>query len=127
MFLTNPAFQWSLDKRTAILLEDLIYEANDSQVYVAPAGFETDFATIPRPFWPIASPYEKDHQLSAVLHDWLYHLKAGTPYFLSRLQCDNLFLEAMASQGSPAWKRNTIWAAVRTFGWLPWSKKKLIV
>jgi len=122
-FATNPAFRWSLSKRTAVLLEDLIYQAGDGEIYVTPLGFETDFATIPRPLWVVASPYERDHQLSAVLHDWMYHLQGGTPYFANREKCDALFKEAMKSQGAPAWKRNTIWAAVRSFGWLPWRNK----
>src|SRR4029078_9803104 len=61
-------------------------------VYV-PAGFETDFASMPRPLWSILPPtglYGK----GTVLHDYLYR-KSGVPRELA----DRILLEAMEVLG----------------------------
>ena len=43
--------------------------------FVVPAGFETDFASIPRLFWRVAGyPCDKHHRCAALLHDYLYAL-----------------------------------------------------
>jgi len=47
-----------------------------------------------------------------VVHDWLYYNKHD------RKEADKIFLEAMKSEGVPAWRRLPIYSAVRAFGWL---------
>lgn len=78
-------------------------------VYV-PAGFETDFASIPRPLWNIFPPTGK-YGKAAVIHDFLYR-KSGVP----REKADKIFLEAMECLGVGWWTRQTIYRAVRLFG-----------
>jgi len=78
-------------------------------VYV-PAGFETDFASIPRPLWNILPPtgaYGK----AAVVHDWCYR-KSG----ISRELADKILLEAMETLGVSWLTRHLIYRAVRVFG-----------
>jgi hypothetical protein len=80
-------------------------------VFLVPAGFETDFASIPRLFWSVIGHPAGQYAQAAVLHDFLYRTKA-----VSRKKADALFSEAMAVLEVPAWKRWTMWAAVRVGG-----------
>ena len=85
-----------------------------------PAGFKTDFASVPRIFWPIlppAGPYTQ----AAVLHDYLYNQQKRP-----RAECDSIFREAMGVLGVPEWKRQTMYQAVNAFGWIPWKSKKRV-
>lgn len=83
---------------------------------IVPVGFKTDFASIPRLFWRILPPigiYGK----AAVLHDYLYASQLST-----RKWADQIFLEAMTVLNVPTWKRQVMFRAVRTFGWLAWNQ-----
>lgn len=80
---------------------------------VVPAGFLTDFASVPRFLWPIFPP-TGPWQRAAVVHDWLYTRAADCPRFLA----DALFRDAMQAAGVPAWRRVAAYYAVRCFGWL---------
>lgn len=78
-------------------------------VYV-PAGFETDFASIPRGLWNIFPP-TGTYGKAAVIHDYLYR-KSGVP----RALADKIFLEAMGVFGVSWFTRHVIYRAVRLFG-----------
>jgi hypothetical protein len=65
------------------------------------------------PFW---SRYGK----AAVLHDWLYQSK-----IVSRAMADLIFKEAMTILKVPAWQITLMYAGVRVFGWLGYSKNNL--
>ena len=78
-------------------------------VYV-PAGFETDFASIPRGLWNIFPPTGQ-YGKAAVIHDFLYR-KSGVP----RDKADKIFLEAMEVLGVGWLTRHVIYRAVRLFG-----------
>ena len=87
-----------------------------------PAGFLTDGATVPRPFWWLIAPFGV-HGQAAVLHDIL--CETGTmfrnelPYEISRKEADQIFLEAMRATRVSWWKRALMYGAVRlwaTFG-----------
>jgi hypothetical protein len=76
------------------------------------AGTKTDGASIPRIFWTILSPFG-DYFSSAVIHDFLYQ---GKYHQFTRLQSDQIFLEAMKCAGVPWYRRGVIYRAVRIFG-----------
>lgn len=78
-------------------------------VYV-PAGFETDFASIPRPLWNLFPPTGR-YGKAAVIHDYLYR-KSG----VKRDLADQIFLEAMDCLGVSWLTRHLIYRAVRLFG-----------
>ncbi len=82
-----------------------------------PAGFITDFASIPNPLRGLI-PQWGLYGKAAVLHDYAYQT-----HCMTRLEADNLFLEAMVVLDVPRWQRTIMWAAVRLFGWLAWHKK----
>lgn len=118
---TNPLdVRIQSDGRCGVLLAEFDYHvgAEDSEDIIhVPAGFETDFASTPIFSWPIFPPWGK-YSKAAVVHDFCYHAKDRT-----RLEADLIFLEAMGVLGVPAWKRYTMFAAVRLFGWLAWRGK----
>jgi len=83
-----------------------------------PAGFETDFASVPRIFWRIIPPWGK-YSKAAVIHDYLYSTQEVT-----RLRADKIFLSLMVELKVKKWKRRVMYRAVRMFGWHPWNKHK---
>jgi Protein of unknown function (DUF1353) len=95
------------------------YSAELGLVVVAPAGMETDFASIPRGLWNIF-PKRGKHDRGAVLHDAGYrgHLQsaAGTTLALSKHTIDRLFREAMGAGGVGRVSRNLMYRAVSWFG-----------
>lgn len=100
------------------LLEPFRYwidELHDGPVIELPAGFRTDFASIPRLFWNILPPWGK-YGKAAVIHDWLY--KSGV---FSRERSDEIFLEAMKLLGVSTAVRYIIYYGVRLGGWIAWS------
>ena len=90
----------------------------DTQIrgHVVPNGYQTDGASIPRPFWfVVGSPFSPDVIRAAMLHDFLYsHRK------VSRIDADDLLYEVMIADGVPRWRALVIHVAVRAVGWLFW-------
>jgi hypothetical protein len=78
-----------------------------------PAGFETDFATVPRAFWPCFNP-AGPWRAAAIVHDYLYTRQARCDRFLA----DVIFRAAMHALRVPAPRRLAMYYAVRAFGWL---------
>ena len=77
-----------------------------------PLGFVTDGASVPRPLWPLASPF--DNLGPPVVHDWLYS-KNNTEF--TRSEADYIFLQGMTDAGVSFWKRMAIYSAVKLCGW----------
>lgn len=106
----------SADQRgTWRLLAPLAYRSDLlDTIVVVPAGFLTDFASVPR--LPVAYllTANRGHE-AAVLHDWAY-----STHFVIRAQADDLFAEALEAGGEPAWRRGLMWAGVRVGGWWAW-------
>lgn len=89
---------------------DYTTSVNDIGTIRVPAGFVTDFASVPRFFWRLFPPtgaYGK----AAVIHDYLYRCTE-----LARDVCDQIFLEAMECLGVDWVTRRIIYRAVRLFG-----------
>lgn len=83
-----------------------------SFTFTVPAGFETDLASIPRPFWAIPgfSPFDRIAR-PAVLHDYLYTFGAIAGY--TRADADDILAAAMLADGEGWFVRHVVWAAVR--------------
>lgn len=75
-----------------------------------PAGFETDFASVPRLPWLFVLFGDVGHA-AAVIHDRLY--SAG---LLSRSASDRVLLNALRSSGVSRWRAWLMWAGVRVGG-----------
>jgi hypothetical protein len=96
------------------LREPLVWLAYDGRTITVPAGFVTDFASIPRPIWTVLPKWEK-YGPAAVVHDYLYWSQD-----VPRAQADRYFREAMADSHVRSLKRRAIYGAVRLFGTLSW-------
>jgi hypothetical protein len=83
---------------------------------VVPAGFFTDFASIPRVARVFITGHGKD-RWAAVVHDYLYSILA-----YDRKTADKVFLEAMEVSGVSFIKRRVMYRAVRTGGWMFYAK-----
>jgi len=105
------------DKRTRAgsndrtLVEPLVYfSALLGLLVTVPAGFVTDYASVPRApltYWLFGGIGDE----AAVVHDFLYE-KGLVP----RDMADKVYGEALAACGVPAWRRGPMVLAVRLFG-----------
>ena len=105
------------DGSTWVIMRDFGYdvgaEASGDHIDVA-VGFQTDFATIPRPFWIILPKWGR-YGNATVIHDWLYWTQVRP-----RPQADAIFLQAMGVLGVSGVVKYTLYGAVRLFGGLAW-------
>jgi len=121
--MSNPQFLTTLDVRAMptpdewVLLAPLRYQPATGRPVTVPAGFVTDLASIPRPARALVSPNGTSRR-AAVLHDWLYCLRAG-----ARAEADALFLEALEADGVGWFTRRVMWLAVRAGGWVYWGRR----
>ena len=87
------------------------------------AGFDTDYASVPRGLWNLYPP-DGEYTEAAVIHDFLYWHQAlcegGLP--ITRKQADTVFLEAMTALGIGWFTRHVLYRAVRLGGGRPWAE-----
>lgn len=96
----------------AVLLSPLVYQSDRlGRIITAPAGFETDYASVPRlPFaYMLFGGVAKK---AATLHDYLY--RTG---LVSRADADATFREAMLVSDVSGWRAWAMYGGVRAFGW----------
>jgi len=91
------------------LTSELCYRGN-TDTFSAPVAFVTNFASVPRVFWSILSPWGR-HMKAAVMHDYFYQTQC-----VPRLDADKLFLRMMKELGVSWWRRHTMYRTVRLFG-----------
>lgn len=87
---------------------------NNKEIIIVPAGFITDFASIPRIFWSILPPTGR-YGKAAIIHDWCYQYG-----FYNRQRSDEIFLEGMKVLKVKQWKYKIIYYSVRLFGGIVW-------
>ena len=123
----HASFQTPLDVRyvdgdTWIVLLEFVYVSPRITIHV-PAGFETDFASIPRLLWRWMPRTDKRIGKPSIIHDYIYR---SPSIDFTRQQADHELREAMACVGANAFDRNLVYAAVRiggVHGWVPRSEK----
>ena len=91
------------------LIKPLTYKGKD-QTFTVPAGFRTDFASIPPALAWLGSRYGV-YSKAAILHDYLWVSKG-----ISRSDVDGIFRRTMRELGVSFLRRWLMWAAVRTSG-----------
>lgn len=104
-------------ERSWTLVQDLVYEGS-RDTFTVPAGFRTDFASVPRVFWTTFPPYGR-YTKAAVLHDFLYSHAAN----VTRKDADGLFRRVTLEDGTRRWRANLMYRAVRWFGKRNWKKR----
>jgi len=109
-FLTDLSITSVRGSRFFVLEKPLAYQ-HLNQVYSAPSGFKTDFASIPKIFQNIIGDDESDIRDASVIHDFLYSTGAVT-----RLQADRILQAAMVELGASKFKAYIVFLAVRMAG-----------
>lgn len=103
------------DGENWFLTRPLDYEIRNTGLTVTvPAGFVTDFASIPRPFWSFLPPWGK-YGAPSVVHDFLYWDQRCT-----RDQADRIFLLAMEESDVSSFRKFLIHRAVAWGGGFSW-------
>lgn len=91
------------------LINTFKYTGNED-TFEVPAGFTTDFASVPRVFVWLLPRYGQWTQ-AAVLHDYLWdRAEAGE---MSKFDADGIFNRALRELGVPYLRRWVMWTAVR--------------
>lgn len=117
-FRTSLSGTW-IDDENYRLDKDLIYysELLKREIFV-PAGFVTDFSSVPRVplvywFWGGRCHHE------SVIHDFLYRT---LPHICTRKEADMVFAEAMGARDKKDYIKNPMYLGVRLGGWASWRK-----
>jgi Protein of unknown function (DUF1353) len=100
----------------AVLREPLVYQGQRDR-FVIPAGFRTDFASVPRWATPVV-PRMGVHTRAAIVHDYLCALLRGDRAWpdglaLTASDADGIFRRIMREEGTSLQRRWVAWAAVR--------------
>ncbi len=89
------------DEKNWKLLEPFEYHVDtypSEKIIQVPTDFITDFASIPRIFWVILSPFG-EYGKAAVIHDWLYR----TPDCgYTKVEADLIFLSSLGFLSTPS-------------------------
>lgn len=102
------------DARSFKLTRDLVYIGRTLTIGI-PAGFITDFNSVPRGLWNFFPPWE--YPEAGVVHDWLYREPIHS---VSRATADGIHRDILKILGCPLHKRILIYTALRTFGGRAW-------
>jgi hypothetical protein len=108
------------------LHEKFIYEASDgyqNALIIVPRGFQTDFASVPRIPLAYLAAGNTAHE-AAVVHDYLY--REGSRPVMSRELADKVFLAVMEEMGVDAWRRISMYRAVRMFAGHTWKRRSVM-
>lgn len=81
---------------------------------IVPAGFKTNFGSIPRVFWWLMNPTEWN---AYVLHDYLY----STHYGNDKTECDHILYKALVAEGCNKVTATIVFIAVWLFGKKAWN------
>ena len=104
-----------LDGNNWFLTQPLVYHVPRTEaVITVPVGFQTDFASVPRPFWSLLPPWGS-YGPAAVVHDFLYWDQQCT-----REEADAVILLAMTESDVGRVDRWVIYHAVHWGGALAW-------
>lgn len=88
----------------------------DGDVVVdVPAGFVTDFNSVPRGLWNFFPPWE--YPEAGVVHDFLYRFNGVT-----RSEADSIHRRILELKGCPRWKRYVAYAGIRIGGSTTWDE-----
>lgn len=103
------------------LVEPIQYVANDGRFWIIPAGFLTDFGSVPDLVDWIIPQNSTVADPCYALHDYHYACnRAGEPVTHSREDADDILYEALLQCGVSVVKAKIIWAAVRVAGSFAW-------
>jgi len=113
MFKSIPEIEFVPKSNNIVLINELKYhDLRSNKLFIVPAGFTCDGASIPKFAWSIVGhPFSKKVRAGAVLHDWLY--RNGV---VPRGEADQIFYDALREYNMGYFKAQAFYMAVRTFG-----------
>lgn len=94
------------------LIHAIRFESSSGRTITAPAGYRTDFASVPRFFHRVVNPVGR-HGKAAIIHDWLCD---ESPKTTDHKQAADIFNEAMTALGVSWARRKIMTAAVKLGG-----------
>lgn len=109
MFVSGEVVVEQAGVRSWVLRAPVVYRGH-SDTFTVPAGFRTDFASVPRVFVWLLPSYGQ-YTRPAVLHDYLVRGQVT-----SRVDADGLFRRSMRELHVSFLRRWLMWAAVRVVG-----------
>ena len=121
-FITELDARLKDNDRVWILDSPLIYQSDMLGKIEVPAGFETDFASVPRV--PIAYMFYGDRaHREAVIHDYLYRCDSSPKVAFST--ANDVFFEAMKCRGKNWFIRFPMFLGVKFGGYSSYHKKRV--
>ena len=108
------------DGKTWVLRKKFSYDVGiegSGETIAVPAGFITDFASVPRPFWWLFPQWGK-YGNAAVIHDYLYWIQDDK---YPKQRADEIFLEGMLVLGVGKVTAKILYWAVRLAGRWAWN------
>jgi len=91
------------------------YDKWSERVFIVPAGFCTDGASIPKSLWHIVGhPFQAQVREAAVVHDYLY--SCLDELGLTRKEADQILYDICVELGMSEVKAQSFYLAVRAFG-----------
>lgn len=97
-----------LGERPFELIHAIRFESSGGRIITVPAGYRTDFASVPRFFHRIVSPVGR-HGKAAIVHDWLCD---ESPKTTDYREAAAIFNEAMKALGVSRIRRKIMVTAV---------------
>lgn len=120
-----PAVRDVEDGIRQVLLESLHVTVHDrarSWSFIVPAGFVTDYASIPRLLQNLLPPRGRGNRAN-IAHDYLYQyapIDLLTNKTITQQRADQIKLLGDAWCGEPFRRRRAMYRGLRLFGWWTW-------
>lgn len=128
------SYYWSMKGENA---DDLNEDFSVENWIIVKDGFRWDGASVPKIFWNWGFKTDGKHRAAALIHDFIYVNKGKLPQgsmiskyknqtaqnqygSFSRVDADRLFGRMMKEAGVSKLRRNLMWFAVSSFGWIYW-------
>lgn len=110
-FISKP-LGWLLDDgRKFKLYKDFVYYDSNGLKWIAPAGYESNGASVPRLFWIFYPPLTGKYRSAAIIHDWYCEFKTR-PW----RDVHNVFKEMCLACGVSSLNASILHLAVYCFG-----------
>ena len=112
------------DGENWILLSHVQARMEDNRILTIPAGFKTNFGSIPSPVRPFLNRMGKSLR-AFVIHDWLYSLNCG--FDIPQRKCDKILYSLGRDDGESWCDSQAINKGLLLGGWTCYKKSKPII
>jgi hypothetical protein len=103
-----------------VIVSPLMWMRPSGEIITLTPYLITDYATVPKIFWPVIPKRNEKYDIAAAFHDdCVRHRKLQN---ISMKTCHNIFKEIMKFNGTPKWQYNAMYTAVTIAGWTSFNK-----